>query len=617
MCGILGGCNFGGADQSHHLDWLTGASELLFHRGPDGSGRYCSKNGQVKFFHRRLKIQDLTDMSAQPMYSKDKTTILIFNGEIYNFVSLRNELSRYGHSFQTSGDTEVLMCAYLHWGCNFVKYVDGMFSIAIYDTKADSVYLFRDRFGEKPLYYSVLDNCLFFSSEIKPLLSQPGCRNMLSEDGVRIYLSHGSVYGGQTLVEGIKKVGPSCFMSIDLRSGSIKEQQIECGSLLQQKVEISHSVFDDLLSESVGLRLSADVPAGVLLSGGLDSSLIVAKAAEQQSKLATFNVRFENQKKSNVDSANARLIAKTFKTEHHELVIQSLSVDQLHSLLNDFDEVINDPSILPTYGIYNEVSNKCKVVLGGDGADELFGGYRRYYRARLIEQLNTIIPRPVKRVLASVVKKSIKEGVAGRHFALMSSAENLLSAVSLPTLFDTSSVERLLGATSFEVRKILWMNDTEKTSLLNQMMCFDKDNYLPNDILLKVDRCSMLNSIEARSPFLSPSIEIFAASLSDADRVDRIGGKVFLQDYGKKVLPKEYKFNSKNGFSPPFSEWFSKGEELRVHAEALLYSKACKFNNQCIGELFSKFDAGYDVSRKLLSLYFLEFWRKSNKIAWF
>lgn len=617
MCGILGGCYFGGNEPENQMNWLSGASRLITHRGPDGSGQYQSENGRVWFLHRRLKIVDLTELSSQPMKSRDGSVVLVFNGEIYNYKRLRDELKSYGHNFTTSGDTEVLICAYVQWGCDFVKYLDGMYSIGIYDKKKSALLLFRDHFGEKPLYYTICNNYLFFCSEIRPLIKRPNFTPMLSQEAIEKYLCYGASYGKKTLIRGIYKIIPSSFLSIDLKTGNINEQLTKGRSFQKVEVDTSFSTFDNLLTNTVASRLKADVPTGVLLSGGLDSSIIVAKAAENQAKLKTFNVLFQSEKKSNQDNFNAKLISRHFKTEHYQLKVKELSVEDLHYLLTNFDEIINDPSILPTYSVYKEVMKNCKVVLGGDGADEMFGGYRRYLRANSIESFNNKIPNWIKSILAPIFQRFLKEGSKGRHFTLMSLANDLPQATFLPTLFPFAAINKLLPNYYPRSSYDLEINRPLGVSLLNLMMDFDKQYYLPDDILHKVDRCSMLNSIEARSPFLSKAIENFASNIPNKQKTDGISGKIYLKEYGKKILPKTYNFNEKNGFSPPFQEWFLPGSNLRKHAEYLLYSKSCKFDNSTVKTLFLKYDAGYNVTRKIMSLYFLEFWRKENEISWF
>ena len=526
-------------------------------------------------------------------------------------------LKELGYKFNTSGDTEVLLYSYLNWGCDFLEHVDGMYAVAVYDIEKNLLYLFRDRYGEKPIYYSLTNECLYFSSELKPLLQQPNFKKTLNEQSVSNYLAYGFVFGAKTLVDGICKVNNSSFVKLDLSSGTLQEFEYSTQSKHFCKKEYEKVNFDQLFSDVVESRLSADVPAGVLLSGGLDSSLVAVKAAQIQPNIQTFNIRFKDNVMSNDDANNAVIISKAIKSNHHEIIIDDMDVEQVNTILESFDEVINDPSIIPTYSIYKEVAKHCKVVLGGDGADEFFGGYRRYYKAAIIGGINNSVPNFLKVVCNSFTKFCIPKGISGRHFALMSFAENFDRAVSLPTLFEINEIQKLINSKFIlsGYNEISKKNNDDK--FLDLMMHFDQQYYLPNDILLKVDRCSMMNSIEARSPFLSPEIESFAKKLSSTAKVKGGYGKLFLREYGKSVLPKSYQFNAKNGFSPPFSKWFSVGNEMRQHAEKTLLSTSCRFDNQFVKELFNKLDGGYNLSRKLMALYFLEIWRSKNNISWF
>lgn len=615
MCGLFGVVSLSLNQSLTVTDVLNSVSEKLIHRGPDASGHYIAPDEKVIFFHRRLKIHDLSEESAQPMTSCDGSVTLVFNGEIYNFKVIRETLKDLGYTFKTSGDTEVLLAAYLHWGENFIDKLDGMYAVIIHDMNKNCVLVYRDFFGEKPLYYSEIGRCLYFCSELRPLLGLQTNGATLAKESVIEYLSRGYVSGSRTLIENIFMVEKNSFLKINLNDFKKHRKRI---GYHDNEVQFSDHIssFDRIFGESVRDKLASDVPVGVLLSGGLDSSLVVAKAAEFKSGLNTYNISFSGSNHSQADSLNAKAIAKHFGSVHSHIELDSYDMEFFISSVGECDDLINDPSLIPTFLVYKAVSRDCRVILGGDGADEMFGGYRRYFNADKIQFFNTILPAFQKKFGSNLVKSILPHGAKGRYFMLSMLQRDLKSAIDLPTLFEKDQIEGLLDI-PFHNKIQADDHGSASKSYLETMCDFDIENYLPDNILIKVDRMSMLNSVEARSPFLSKSIYNFSQGLQDHQKVASGKGKIFLHEYAKTILPPNYNFNAKNGFSPPFKDWLIQGGPLRAYAQELLFDDICGFDNSVLQKLFQRFDRGANISRHLLALIFLQIWVVGNKIKWF
>jgi asparagine synthase (glutamine-hydrolysing) len=615
VCGIFGALAISGVFSGQDRDSLKDLSNRLFHRGPDASGFYVSFDEKVIFFHRRLKIHDLSEGSAQPMSSANGGVTLIFNGEIYNFKAVRSDLQALGYEFKTSGDTEVVLAAYLNWGVEFIDQLDGMYSIAIYDQAKNEVLLYRDYFGEKPLYFTMTDNRFYFSSEMRPLMELQNGSSQIDERGLFEYLSRGYVSGKQTLIKNISKLEKNSLLKINIESSQIEKIGLACVSKSDHDGQERLKVFDQMFGESVRDKLASDVPVGVLLSGGLDSSLVVAKAAEFSDSINTYNISFPESSNSRDDCLNARAIAQHFGTNHSEIELDLFDIDFLQKIISDCDDLINDPSLIPTFMVYRSVAQECKVVLGGDGADEMFGGYRRYFNASKIQFANKLLPSMVKQYGSTILDYFTRPGMRGRHSILSALQKDLKSAINLPTLFSHEQIRSLVDI-DFSGPSEYSVSNTDFATYLQIMCDFDINCYMPDNILIKVDRMSMLNSVEARSPFLTKSIFGLSQDVPVNQKVEKGAGKLFLREYAKLVLPATYNFNAKNGFSPPFDEWLCKGRGLRKYAEAILFDEHCKFDNSFVQSLFNDFDKGYKVSRQLLALLFLQFWMSRNNIRW-
>lgn len=350
MCGLVG---FAGTTEfafERHL--LARARDSLAHRGPDSAGEWFSTDGQVGLLHRRLSIVDVSPRGQQPMHLPQRGLSIVFNGEIYNFTELRYELQGLGHSFSTQSDTEVILVAYAQWGIDCLTRLNGMFSFALFDARMQQLFLARDRVGEKPLFYRLDNDAIYFSSELKALLALPKLPRQIESEALDCYLAMGFVPGDRCMLKGYRKLPAAHSLRFDLSSGALKiwrywqVPDTESNGKRTDEAELLDEL-ESLLEDAVGRQLIADVPVGILLSGGVDSSLITAMAVRHSSQVRTFSIGFPGQGKFD-ESPHARLIAQHFGTQHTELIAESTTADLLHRLAHQFDEPVVDSSMFPT-----------------------------------------------------------------------------------------------------------------------------------------------------------------------------------------------------------------------------------------------------------------------------
>jgi asparagine synthase (glutamine-hydrolysing) len=400
MCGIAGAAS---TTPIRNREWLSSSLEVLHHRGPDASGQWWEAAGRVGLSHRRLAIIDLTPAGRQPMWDTRNELIIVFNGEIYNFADLREQLKTRGATFKSHTDTEVILAAYREWGEDCLSRLNGMFAFALYDSRSARLMLARDRAGEKPLFYSVRDGELRFASELKGLMADPALDRRVDLESLDCYLAMGFVPGERCMLQGVAKLPPAHALTFDLNSGRSRLWRYwELPKLVEEPGQDEESLLDELealLADAVDRQLVADVPVGVLLSGGVDSSLVTAMAVRARSTVKTFTIRFPNAGRLD-ETEHARLIARHFGTEHVELDAEPSTVDLLPLLARQFDEPIIDSSMIPTFLVSRLVRRHCTVALGGDGGDELFGGYSHYDRLLWLERRFGRAPRPLRRAAA-------------------------------------------------------------------------------------------------------------------------------------------------------------------------------------------------------------------------
>lgn len=618
MCGITGYLSATTPITPPLLDAMRDAAE---HRGPDGAGAWLSEDRRVGLGHRRLAIIDLSEGGHQPMHSPDGRYVITFNGEIYNFRELRKELRSAGHDFATESDTEVLLAAYRHWGADALPRLAGMFAFAIYDKVEHTLFAARDRAGEKPFFYRHADRGLAFGSELKMLLQHPAMPRRADPVALDHYLAYGYVPRGLCLLAGYAKLPAAHFLRYDLASDRLSVEPY--WTLPQRNPAASVRSFEDLSEELGGLldrsvqrQLVADVPVGILLSGGLDSSLIAATAAQVSGKVTTFTIGFPGHAAFD-ESPLARRLAGELGTEHIELMVEADSFDLLPRFAAQFDEPIADSSMIPTFMVSQLVRSRATVALGGDGGDELFGGYHHHgWMLNMMKARRAGIQHlPLARSFAD---RMLPYGFKARKTVL-----RLLDrhdpAITVTRLMEPGLRQALIGqhhgvpyqaAEDYRAELVSrWREPRERA------MALDYLTYMCDDILVKVDRSSMLTSLEVRAPLLDPAIIEFAFSqLAPEQRASPTGRKLMLRQLAQRRLPAWFDTTRKQGFSIPLPAW------LRGPWKPLLADIAASADNSLLdAEMVRKFLAGGLAADRLAhpvyQIAMLELWRRHYGIT--
>lgn len=565
MCGIAGiiGCSENGNFDSA-LDQML---DQIVHRGPDDSGvfhgTFAQSNAKVALGHRRLSIIDL-EAGHQPLANADGSIQIVFNGEIYNYRELRQELKTAGRVFATHSDTEVIIAAYEEYGDQCVEHLRGMFAFAIYDAKRERVFIARDRFGKKPLFYAQTEQGLIFASEIKALLTTEFVDRSLDYDGLWDYFSYRYVPGPRTLLRSITKLPPGSTLVVDADLNTeIKSYYSPADHSALKAPNIPKDpvgTFLELLEQAVEIRMVSDVPFGAFLSGGIDSSAVVALMSRHSSTpIKTFSVGFEESEYSEL--AYAGDIARHFDTEHTELTISAENLMQeLPKLIRYRDAPVAEPSDIPIYLLAVEASKSVKMVLTGEGSDEILGGYPKhvferyaqpyqyvpaFLRKHLVEACVAALPYRFRRAKTAVTNLGIEsfEGrMAGWFGALSPSQREAL-------ISNVAKDRRTHGSSSM-------IESEESASALRRILHFDQTSWLPDNLLERGDRMTMAASIEARMPLMDHKLAEFASSLPDNYRVRGRQTKWILREAMKSLLPKEILERPKVGFRVPVNEWF-------------------------------------------------------------
>jgi asparagine synthase (glutamine-hydrolysing) len=550
---------------------------------------------------------------------------IVFNGEIYNFVELRQELLVKGHVFQSHSDTEVILAAYREWGIECPSHLDGMFAFAIYDRRYRKVFMARDRAGEKPFFYSLVDGVFRFASELKGLMADPDMPRRVDPEAFDCYLSMGYVPGGRCILRGVNKLPPAHAMEFFLDSGKLNlwhYWKLPEFDLLNSESVDEITLLDELeqmLEDAVRRQLVADVPVGVLLSGGVDSSLVAAMAVRSASRVKTFTVRFPGHGVYD-ETEHARLIARHFHTEHIELEAIESNVSLLPLLARQFDEPMADSSMIPTYLVSRLMREHCTVALGGDGGDELFGGYSHYNRLLWSQQRLKGIPLAPRALMASIADKFVPLGVKGRIW-LQSLSYDLDQTLPVTgSLFDFSSRVELVRQPNINfvlAEAIRELRIPRARDLLQRASRMDYENYLPEDILVKVDRASMINSLEVRAPFLDCRLTEFAfsrvPSRLKATTKDR---KILLKKLCARLLPPEFDRQRKQGFSIPLESWLKTGVWNNYFKEVLISAESPFFYKKAVSKILDGQAIGRANTERLFALVMFELWRKEYGISW-
>lgn len=614
MCGIAGVI-----DARDGGRFAEAMADTLRHRGPDAAGAWRDDSAGVGLAFRRLAIIDLTPTGDQPMTSRDGRFVIVFNGEIYNHNELRERLTSDGVRFRGSSDTEVLLEAIAEWGIEpTLRAANGMFALAVWDIADQVLHLARDRFGEKPLYFGRTGGVFVFASELKAIRAHPRFEGRVAGAAVALYLRHGYVPAPLSIYEGISKLSPAC--RVEVRRGHpggevpYWELPTDAPTTTMSAPEAIEAL-DDLLTESVRLRMISDVPLGALLSGGVDSSTIVALMQKQSSRaVRTFSIGFPTSGYDESEAAAA--VAAHLGTEHTALeVTPADALAVVPRLATMYDEPFADSSQIPTFLVSELARRHVTVALTGDGADELFGGYSRYEAGRGPLSLLARLPRPVRRVVGVSIdglpglvyrplakRFSRPEEKAAKLARVLRSGGDPLT--QLTWLWNEPPVQR-----QFTPPAATWRT-TSTLSRSQEMMASDTVGYLPDDILVKVDRASMAVSLEGRMPFLDPHIADFAWSLPMEWRVGRQEGKWIVRRVLERYVPRAIVARPKTGFGVPIGDWLR--GPLREWAQALLAPSEIASDRVLDGEPIRRawegHLAGEDRAHELWAVLMLRAW---------
>jgi len=627
MCGIVG---IAKARERVELALIETMRDTMTHRGPDDRGSWSSPEGRVAFGHRRLSIIDLSPKGHQPMLSRDGNLCITFNGEIFNYLDLREELRRLGHTFDSESDTEVLLAAYAEWGTESLKRLNGQFAFAMYDDARKRLLVARDRAGEKPLFYRHQNGTFAFASELKALMADPSMPRRVDLQSLNHYLAFGYVPGERCMLEGVRKLPQGHALTYELENDALHvwpywqlPQPSSNGEVVSpERAEALVDELHELLKDAVRRQMIADVPVGILLSGGVDSSLVTAMAASVSSRpVKTFTVSFPGHGAYD-ESAHARLVAKHFGTDHSELVGEAGRVDLLPQLAAQYDEPMADSSMLPTYLVSKLIRRDATVALGGDGGDELFGGYMHHAWVQRQQRMRAWLPRPLRRAAGAAASALMPVGMRGRNWIIGFTSDLQQSIAHVNIYFDANARSHLLAPVWRDLGGAALAPETEKVALcdrelspLQQTTRVDFMTYLPDDILVKVDRASMLTSLEVRAPFLDYRIIEFAYSrVPDSLRATESGRKLLLRRLAERVLPPEFDAVRKQGFSIPLGSWF-KGEWGATIESILNDADPALFDRNVMADLIAGQRRGLSNTHRLYALTMFELWRRTYAVT--
>jgi asparagine synthase (glutamine-hydrolysing) len=619
MCGICGLVALNGYPIDGRV--LADMNDALLHRGPDSGGEHV--DGAVGIAARRLSIIDL-ETGDQPLSNEDGTVTVVQNGEIYNYRELRDGLLAKGHKFRTKGDTEVLAHLYEERGPAFAEDLRGMFAVAIWDAKRRRLVLARDRFGIKPLYYRLTGTSLSFASELKALLRQPDFSREIDADAVDAFLAFSFVPAPYSIFREARKLPPGSVLVWDEAKGAdiaidryARPRPAAAGDVRSgNEVELAEELRERL-RDSVRAHLIADVPVGVLLSGGVDSCTLAALASEVAAPIRTFTIGFDD--RGFDERSLARLVAERYATDHHELLLRPDAVHLLPALAATFDEPFADSSAIPTYLVSELARRQVKVALSGEGGDEFFGGYNYYAGhglARLLSPAARVARPFVERLPTSVGKPSSFDWKAKR-FVRSASLSTLERHYAWKSVFTPEERKRLVqpdqrpARTPLDLLRDAYAETSGASDELARVMGVDLGVFLVDDMLVKTDRASMAHSLEARVPLLDPVVAELALALPTRMKVRGLAKKRLLRRAAEPLLPREILEGEKRGFVPPIGAWLA-GELQPMTREALAPSNLRRqgfFEADAVNRLLNDHAAGRaDNSRKIWALLTFSLW---------
>ncbi len=620
MCGILGYIDNKGLDR----DNIIQMRDTMVHRGPDDAGIWFSSDKKIGLAHRRLSVIDLSEAGRQPM-SDDKGRIWItYNGEIYNFQEIRLELEERGYSFRTHTDTEVIINAYNEWGTDCLSRFNGMFAFGLYDDRKKVVFLARDRLGKKPLYYyqDRQSGRFVFASELKAIMKDRRFSAELDIHALNSFFTVGYVPSGLCILKGVQKLLPAHAMLYEIRTGHINawnywdvpqynDNHLTEDELLEE--------LESLLMDAVRMRMVSDVPLGAFLSGGVDSSLVTAMMSKASGRpIKTFSIGF------NDDAYNelpyAKIVADHFQTDHHELMVEPDMFSTLHDLVHQYDEPFADSSMLPTFFVSKMTRDYVTVALSGDGGDELFAGYNRYKASMIDYYSKMCVPSFLRGGISAIAE----------HLPVRTKGRRQLMKLKLSP--DKAFIERYSDLYFNSVgRKSLFVQDViadlhddflqsetlisdylgkRDEDLISRMTYADMKTYLPDDILVKVDRASMLVSLEVRAPLLDHRIAEFSfRKVNSGLKIKGVTTKYLLKKLAGRLLPDKLNINRKWGFTAPIDRWF-RGPLYEDLREIVLGDKSNVIENKTVERLLKEHVSGFNHSERLFSILVFCLWKR-------
>lgn len=618
MCGIAGIISHS-PNQLICENTIQCMGDPIKYRGPDQDGYALNNSGGMHFglTHKRLSILDLSDTGKQPMWNKEKNIVIVFNGEIYNFLNLKGELKNLGCDFISNSDTEVLIQAYSKWGIEkTLKKIEGMFAFCLIDLLKKQSFIARDRFGEKPLYYSHQNSYLAFSSDIRSFKTL-GIPQDLNMHSLGYYFSELSTPIEQTIYAQIQKLPPATYAEYEGGNFQIKSYWSP-DYLLKNNITYTQSIVktEQLLESAVQKCLQADVPVGCFLSGGIDSTLVALFAAKHYGEqLETFSVGFEYESFNELPFA--KIVADKIKSKHNEIILNPNDLKIVDDLLREYGEPFADSSAIPTYYVSKFASSKVKVALGGDGGDEIFAGYRTYNQGLRMQHWNN--------------NQFLKQIIPFTNKIVKHEKLNYLSGIytkSIPVI--ASALYRNMGFSGSELQKLIPDHQfynapkEEHERIVEKALEYSKDIFdtllfaslktrLTNDYLVKTDRASMFNSLELRTPFLDKNLIEFTQGLSYSNLMKGGTNKYITKKIAERYFPKEFVNREKQGFGIPIGEWMRK-EWKKPAAEVILSNNSqLPFNSKYIEQIWNEHQAGSNHSHKLWAIYVFQKWIKNSR----
>jgi len=623
MCGITGKIYFN--DNPVTKQAVLAMNAKILHRGPDDGGVYLSPDQKVGLGHRRLSIIDLSPLGHQPMRYMDRYEI-VFNGEVYNFQEKRDFLEKEGYTFESHSDTEVLMALYDKFGKKCLDHMRGMFAFAIYDEKEKTIFCARDRVGKKPFKYYLDDNVFMFASELKAILTQPEYKKEVDYVAIHHYLTYQYVPAPLTGFKNIQKLEAAHYLFIDLKTNRVEKERywkLDYSKKLDLSEDEWKKRIIDKLEESVKLRMIADVPLGAFLSGGIDSSAIVALMSKLSKKpVKTFSIGFSEEKYNELEFA--RIIAKKFKTDHKEFIVKPDTIEMLPKLVYQYEEPYADSSALPTYYVSKMTREFVTVALNGDGGDENFAGYGRYSVQKFglwydkLGSLHKYIILPISKFLAENIKntffdrahlfaKTLSEKYNYRYLNYIRYFSNELK----DEIYTDSFKEKTKGIYSYRIVADKFKEAGTKDKM-DQCLYADFTTYLPNDLMTKVDIDSMTVALEGRSPFLDHEMLELTAQIPFNLKLKGFNNKKYiLKEALRGLVPDEVMFRPKMGFGVPIDAWFR--TDLKNFAyDTLLSEKAINrgiFKKEALKAILDEHNnTGISHAYRIWALITLELW---------